>query len=44
MAVPPWTYVGNFPSKKACHAEGRGYAGAYKCVPWGDGSYDLYVR
>lgn len=44
VAVPPWTYVGNFPSKKACHAEGRGYAGAYKCVPWGDGSYDLYVR
>ncbi|MFI1254313.1 hypothetical protein ACH4U6_10960 [Streptomyces netropsis] len=44
VAFAPWDFVGNFPTKKACHAEGRGYAGEYKCVPWGDGTYDLYVR
>ncbi|MFV8129596.1 hypothetical protein [Streptomyces syringium] len=44
VAAAPWRYIDNFPTKKACRAEGRGHAGEYKCVPWGDGSYDLYVR
>ncbi|MFD7239420.1 hypothetical protein ACFWAT_29480 [Streptomyces syringium] len=42
-AVPEWIYVGNYPSKRACVADGRDYAGSFRCVPWGDGSYDLYV-
>lgn len=42
-AVPGWEYVDNYPSKRACVADGRDYAGRYKCLPFGDGSYDLWV-
>ncbi|MEV6778110.1 hypothetical protein [Streptomyces syringium] len=42
-AVPGKVYIGNYPSKRACVADGRDYAGRYQCVPWGDGTYDLYI-
>ncbi|MET9647215.1 hypothetical protein ACFZB6_16855 [Streptomyces syringium] len=43
VAVPGWEYIDNYRSKRACQAAGKDYAGRYKCVSWGDGTWDLYV-